>query len=391
MDNFANIGKSVLIQSIGIQKNYTEVIESTVESVDYDNTACSGCKYKTIINTFEAESKPYSDACLACSNCPHKTLTQKNVYKKIYHNEKNRYGYRPMLKGYAIKLLLLLHFYHPDKHGILHDLDSSELADILGCNIRTIKNNLELLQNYTYISYSKNKYGLIDVVLNDYENYYLPANKGGRGFLVVSKDLLDKIISVNSLIALRICLRELISLDAPELKGQASVDYKRMKDLRSMLPSYCKPSVVKANITACPDIFTISIDKDLIRFEINQSFIPKNQKAYAHEEYIVRLNDFIWEFNQNVAYINSGGFIPNRLCSFFNSDKPDSGYKPILITDIEKDDLASLIIHYSYDSVISALAQVYQQYYMRNKTINNLAGLISTIIRSQLNISKKAA
>ena len=46
MDNFANIGKAAIIQSLGIQKNYTEVIETTVDAIDYSNTACSTCKYK---------------------------------------------------------------------------------------------------------------------------------------------------------------------------------------------------------------------------------------------------------------------------------------------------------------------------------------------------------
>lgn len=88
MDNFANIGKAAIIQSLGIQKNYTEVIETTVDAIDYSNTACSTCKYKAIINTFDENSKPYADACASCASCPHKTLIQKNVYKKIYHNEK---------------------------------------------------------------------------------------------------------------------------------------------------------------------------------------------------------------------------------------------------------------------------------------------------------------
>ncbi|MFQ8902081.1 MAG: hypothetical protein ACLR7D_09490 [Lachnospira eligens] len=43
MDNFANIGKAAIIQSLGIQKNYTEVIETTVDAIDYSNTACSTC------------------------------------------------------------------------------------------------------------------------------------------------------------------------------------------------------------------------------------------------------------------------------------------------------------------------------------------------------------
>ena len=347
--------------------------------------------YSAIINTFDENSKPYADACASCASCPHKTLIQKNVYKKIYHNEKNRYGYRPMLKANAIKLFLLLHFYHPDNNGIVYNLEACELASVIGCNVRTVWNNLKVLEEYTYISYSKNEYGLINVILNDYENYYLPANKGGRGFLVMSKELLTKLNSTDSLVSLRIFIRELLSLDSPELKGVASVDYKNIRDIRNTLPSYCKPSVIKAKLTKNSDIFNVTFKDDVVRFEIDKAYIPKNQKAYAHEEYVGILQNFIWEFNQNVAYVNSGETVSAKFSSFFNIKTSVASYKLMKLTDIEIDDIASLSLHYSYEIVMNALSVVYKEYYMYEKTINNLAGLMSTIIRAQFNNLKKAA
>lgn len=393
LDNFANIGKSVIIQSLGIQKNYTEVIESTVETIDYNNAACINCKYKAVIETFGKDSRAYSDACSTCEHCPHKALAHKNVYKKVYHNEKNRYGYRPMLKANAIKLFMLLHFYHPDSNGIIRNLDAGELAANVGCNVRTIWNNLKTLQEYTYISYSKNEYGLINILLNDYENYYLPANKGGRGFLVVSKELYKRLCNIKSLVSLRIFIRELLSLDAPELKGQASVDYKKIKEIRNLLPAYCKPSVIKEKLGKESDIFIVSFKDDVVRFQIDTKFIPKNEKLRVHDEYAITLEKFIWEFNQNVAYVNSGGICPNYLNDFFSikNKKSAASFKPMLLTEIEIDDLASLSVHYSYDIVVNALSVVYREYYMYQKTVNNLGGLVSTIIRSEFNKSKKAA
>lgn len=393
LDNFTNIGKAVLIQALGIQKNYTTIVENTVEVVDYSNSMCSSCKYKQIINTFDKESEIYKSASTYCNNCPNRILTTQNVTKKVYHNEKNRYGYRPMLKANAIKLLLLLHFYHPDSNGIIRDLDANELAVNVGCNVRTIWNNLKTLQEYTYISYSKNEYGLISILLNDYENYYLPANKGGRGFLVVSKELYRKLCNIKSLVSLRIFIRELLSLDAPELKGQASVDYKNIRELRNLLPAYCKPSVIKEKLGVESDIFTISFKDDVVRFQIDKEFIPKNEKIKVHDEYAESLEKFIWEFNQNVTYVNSGGISPACLNDFFTMKNRQStaSFKPMLLTDIEIDDLASLSLHYSYDIVVNALSVVYREYYMYQKTVNNLGGLVSTIIRSEFNNLKKAA
>lgn len=391
MDNFANIGKAAIIQSLGFQKNYTEVIESTEDVIDYTNTACQTCKYRSVINSFDKNSKPYADACAACASCPHKALIQKNVYKKIYHNERNRYGYRPMLKTNAIKLFLLLHFYHPDKNGILYDLNPVELADVIGCNVRTIWNNLNVLQEYTYISYSKTKYGFINVILNDYENYYLPANKGGRGFLVMSKELLYKLVSIESLISLRIFIRELLSLDSPDLKGAASVDYKNIRDIRNNLPAYCKPSIIKTQLMSTCNVFRVSFKDDVIRFEIDQTFLPKKQKEYVHNEYVDMLNQFVWDFNRNVAYINAGECVSSRFSSFFYTNSTVASYKLMKLNTIEIDDIASLSLHYSYEIVMSALSVVYKQYYMYEKTVNNLGGLLSTIIRSQFDNLKKAA
>lgn len=66
-----------------------------------------------------------------------------------------------MLKSNAIKLFLMLHFYNPDRNGIIYDINPGELADMIGCNVRTIWNNLHVLQEYTYISYSKHSMGLL--------------------------------------------------------------------------------------------------------------------------------------------------------------------------------------------------------------------------------------
>lgn len=99
LDNFANIGKAVLIQSIGLQKNYIEVKESETSVIDYNNAACTDCKYKAFIQAFAPDSEAYLSACETCRNCPHKIFTQKTEYKKIYHNETNRFGYKPRLKN----------------------------------------------------------------------------------------------------------------------------------------------------------------------------------------------------------------------------------------------------------------------------------------------------
>ena len=392
LDNFTNIGKAVLIQALGIQKNYTTIIENTVEVVDYSNPSCSSCKYKAIIENFDKDSDMYKTASTYGADCPNKLLTTQNVTKKVYHNEKNRYGYRPMLKSNALKLLLLLHFFHPDRFGIIKNVDTREIAQKLNCNIKTVWNNLEILSSYTYISYSKTDTYSINLILNDYENYYLPAHKNGRGFLVLSFDLLNKIILLDSLVILRIYLRELINLDNANLKGQASVDHKTFKDIRQVLPAYCKPCIIKKSIeNASTDIFTTSINNNIIRFEIDKRYIAKNQKTILLQETTDKLKKFIIDFNSVIPEVNSGEIQPEKYNSFLPVDYDMVYYKLISIKKDELDDLANIAIHYSYDLMMLALSNVYKQYILFDKPIKNLPGLVSSIVRSQLDILKKAA
>ena len=90
MNLFTNIGKAVLYQALGLQKNYSEVIESTQEITDYSNIHCSNCKQCALIHSFPSTSPVYTTAINTCTTCEHRTTTLQNTYKKVYYNEKNK-------------------------------------------------------------------------------------------------------------------------------------------------------------------------------------------------------------------------------------------------------------------------------------------------------------
>lgn len=395
MNNFANIGKAVLIQALGLQKNYSEIAESTIEELDYNNDICKECKCHAIMTAFSKDSNEYKDALSTCLNCSHKMYTTKTVYKKIYHNEKNRYGYKPRLKSNSIKLLLLLHFYNPDKFGIIKNLDTKTLASQLNCDIKTIRNNVKILCQYSYISYSKVDTYKFNLCLNDYQNYYLPANKGGRGFFVLSKELLNEILSIDNLLSLRIHLRELIEIDNLNAKGPFTAVSKTFKELQLSLPDYCKPCIIKKSISAGSRIFDVLIKTSSIRFEINDSFNARKQKAECYNFYIEKFNQFITEFNQAATYLNTNtATAPQQFVKFFNSnylsDLKADHYKLLYFKDFEIEDLAQLSVQYSYEIVCDALSHVYQDYVLYDKKIINLGGLVRTIITSQYDNFKAA-
>ena len=387
LELFANIGKAVLIQSLGLQKNYTEVASDTINVIDYDTPACRECKCCAIIKSFEPDSQAYISASEICENCPKKTLTQQTVYKKIYHNEKNRYGYKPRLKSNAITLLLLLHFYHPDKFGIICDANTEKLAAELNCDIKTVYNNFDVLDNYGYITYSRTGTRTVNICLNDYEKYYLPANKGGRGFIVMSKELLLKILQLENLMTLRIHLRELLEIDNLNAKGPFTAISKTYKEIKRSLPDYCKPCLIRSAVENSKDIFNISFKDNIVRFEIHERFNCRRQKEECFNQYITAFNEFISNFNETVIAVNSTNILP-ETCSDFFSDKdlqPDIIFKFIKIRDYEYEDMAQLAMQYSFNSVIDALCQIYRSYILKERDISNLGGLLRTIVTSNQN------
>lgn len=393
MDKFANIGKIVIVPALGIQKNYSETRSVEVPTLDFTNTRCSNCINKSVINAFPKSSTKYQQACDNCNSCPYKSFTNQIVTETVYHNEKNKYGYKPMLKANGIKLLLLLHFYHPDRHGIIENLDILDLAKQLHCNPKTVMNNLELLTSYSYIDYVKTEANKITVIINNFENYYLPANKGGRGFIVLSRELLNNLIAIKSLVALRIYLRELINLDQSNYNGIVSIDSVNIKDIKRGLPDYCKPCIIKSSLKTPTEIFKVNIDQKIVKFTINERFLAKKQKENLTNEYIKMFTQFVMDFNRNIPIINSSGQYDKQFEGFFKGETSESGFKLLKFTPKEIENISRIAIHYSYDYVIDVLQIIYKSYYLtdRQNDIKDVGALINSLLRNQFNNKNLAA
>lgn len=383
VDNFASIGKAVILQSLGLQKNYTEIEAETVEETDYNSAGCRDCKYRAYVSSFEPGSAPYDAAINICSNCSLRTTSSRTVYKKVYHNEKNRYGYKHMLKSNAIKLLLLFHFYSPDRFGIIKNISVKDLSDCLHCNIKTIKNNLEILSQYDYISYCYTQKHVINLCLTDYEKYFLPANKGGRGFFVMSYTLLQQILMLDNLVSLRIHLRQLIEIDNLNISAPYTAVSKTFTEMKLSLPQYCKPCVIRKSINNSNNIFNISFKDNIVRFEIKDAYNSRRQKNECYNNYINEFNHFMSDFNSEVynKALNPA-YTGTYIESFIPANSDADTLKLINFSELELEDLATLALTYSYDYVMTALQTIYKTYVLSEKKITNLGGLVRTIITS---------
>ena len=381
MKSFGNIGKAVLAKALGLQKNYSEVIESTQEVIDVEASGCEACKWHSIKSVTREGEELYSECCRACEACPHRLMKTVCTYKKKYCNETNQFGgYLPRLKTNAIKLFLAYHLLDVDRYGFVRGADPKELAGLLNCDVKTIHNNNELLREYGYISYAKADNGRINLYLPDYENYFKPASSGGRGFLVVSEGVFEELLKIESINELRLTLRQLMEFDLLGNHDACSIE-KSYKELKRMLPDYCKRNIIQ-KASRKLTMFVTEIKDTLVKFMIKPEFDAKRKKEEALNFYEQELRTFCKEFTHDVIQLNTAicDAKDSKFMDFFSEEAEE--YTAWFLTELEISDLASLCLQYSYNSVMEALASIYRTYRLKNTHISNLGGLARTVIKS---------
>lgn len=354
MENYINIGKAVLIRATGIQKNTKHIVE--------DMSLCNTCQSKAIYEAMKQE-------------CPHKAECMKTVYV----NEKNKVGYQNTLKTNAIKIFIYLHTCKPDKDGQV-SMDTREAASLTNSNEKTIAANLSSLQGYGYITYTKAAPHKYNVIINDYKNYYKPASKGGRGFLVINRELFGELMKIDSLNLMRITIRQIIELDNQSANGTFNVIEKSYRDIKLSLPEYCKPNVIRRAITHVTDIFHTEIKNTGIRFILGEKYNAKKQKNERQDLYSQKFLDFFSEFNAQIVDLNTNQIsIDQFKYQDFLTENTDQfrllGFTPNQIVD-----MVQMAMQYSYELVVEALKEIYKNYKLKTKRINNIGGLIRTII-----------
>ena len=361
MLKFASIGKSTLIQSIGIQANYKEEVTTVI---DKQNSGCSDC-----IHSFDSSGS-------FCKDCPSKCY----VIKKIYHNEKNIYGAKPRLKSNAVKLLLYFHFLRPDENGIIKNISLKDTAAYLKCDLRTIYNNMKLLDSYGYIKYTKTCEGTRNVLIISYKDAFKKATDGGRGYVVFNKPLLDKLLKIDNIITLRLFIRNLVEIDSFNKDDSSPINMitKSYSQLKRELPSYCKKSIINNALSYKDSLFFIRQTDAGITFTLNEEYIGK-RKRREHTKYCTyQLTKFINILNESIrkqreGLLDSSDPNYNLVYSFIN---------PRFITVLPDDiyNLAQLAVYYSIEQVEEALLFSWEYYLQKHEEIESYGAVVRTFI-----------
>ena len=369
---YYTIGKSVLYQALGLKQNNKELVLNNKKS------ACASCPWYQAASSSFASKNSYDTLKAKCAHC------ENNIdYEVIYNNEKNKYGSdKTKLNRNALILFMKLHSYNPTQAGFIENIDVDVLADLLKVSVRTVRNNLKLLVDGGYIYCDSIYANHVNLILLNYKDYFLPADKGGRGYLKISENTLKDLCNIRSILVLRLILRNLLSE-----KENNSNTY---KDLNNCLPCYCKKNVIISKIKEhTQNIFEIVLSDKHVNFKIKQEHDIKINLANEEKTYSEHYNNIFNKINK-VLFDSIGSNIminniPLELTPFFIDDNKQIIENPVSCFYYKKaiPDLAKLACKYSEPVVTRALADTYKLHMCKQKPLlKHLGSYILEVIKS---------
>lgn len=398
LSKYARIGKAPFIKAIGVQKNHKEKVYTETQELDCAASGCFACEnYKNIEFYEYMPEEIQSCAKKCCENCPHA------VYKTVIHesdkyiNESNIFGNKPRIKAIALKLLLVYHFLSPDDQGIVSGISPQELAEYLGCTVRSIKNANNVLQKYGYIMYSQDgtHKSRFQVILTEYPSYALPANQGGRGYATFNQECLQELLRIKDLNQLRILLRAALDADTnrnPDKELIISQDY---DFLRRFLPDYCKPGIIRRALSSVTALFSVVFEDEHIFLKMDPAFHGRRMFDSNNQNYTSQIKDYFDQLdgamkrvnqqiihnetpdNKDIALLTHEG-----ICSKYKSPSCKELYVSFDLGKNDFKDLGILCTTFSFEDVKGCISYIYENYQIDFK-IECIGALTRTLLKEK--------
>lgn len=376
----ARISKSKLKDILDIFKTSIR----KVEKIDY--SACNSCAIK---NNPSFDSNKLNEF---CSNCPKlKTISEFSYVAEketelgmieIVTNESKCMA----LSKSAIKQYLAYHFIVSNKNYVRKAVSFQNIADICNVSVVTVRHNHNVLLQVGLVYSTEIKRGKFDIVIDEEYKNHLKKEDGGKGYLTMSLDTLNHLLSFENVNELKLEIKKLIWADAKGSKLGKRIRFKK-DNLISILPEYIKKSNkrIEAFLRSSKTLFDISNDTiDTKRYETKETI---------SEKYTEPIRIQISKFFDDTGCSLSSNY--SKVLSQINLDRynlfeEDLRSKLEMEKDIIINDLVGLSVQYGVTRVLAALDYMFNKYTIDEEDINyneirNPGAFIRTLIVQSIN------
>jgi hypothetical protein len=334
-----------------------------------------------------------------CINCPFKESNNDNYCVDYCDNFKLYYWNEIDLSGEEISLIntdkkvhtssqkrlsrigdllyFTLHFLNVDKHGIIRNIDINDMATYLHCDVKTIINNIKILNDLGLIWFSPASKYKYTVKIVGYDTYHLTAREGGKGYMHITIDILNELIEIKNVNSLRAFISLMLKHDEDRVSFNKKENIEKNKDkenirqqenskitlkrLRSRLPGYIN-NVNIINVlgnTNVTKIFDIKFNNNIVSFRVKERYNIDSYKDKLTANYQNRIEDYI----------------QTSKLDFLEKDR---------------DDLLQMSIQYGIDTVLNVLPNAEKEM-LENDYHSNYCGFIRNKIYSSFHSNYEEA
>ncbi|WCK57714.1 hypothetical protein PP175_27135 (plasmid) [Aneurinibacillus sp. Ricciae_BoGa-3] len=295
MREFARIGKKMLITVLGVTPNYKRGSDQghSLEEVEVDFSTCpSHCELKDV---------PIEDKATYCKqNCQYQIFS---LPKGIYVNEMHRYRIqkdellknKKRLSKYQLLQFILYHLMTVDSNGFIKYVSIKAIASLLGCNVRTVKNNNIELSKLGLISTMKYTSDIFSVHITKYKEYHQSRKQNGSGYFRISKELFVQLVSAKSVNEIRASLRLALEQDNKSISAEeyAITTY---QDIKQSLPKNISyPKIIKKTLEGVTGSFDIQSKDSIVMFKLRPEFNEKLLRAKKEKQFTQQIRSILGE------------------------------------------------------------------------------------------------
>lgn len=371
---YGNISKSLLRKITGVVDYYELAEEEAVERKDEEFHSILDETDKPtlqeIIQRLIDEAKSEKSNHVDIDEIVEKAMNESEaLYIHKDTDEPNYTIKHHRLSRTQILQMLLYHFFSIDERGLIRDVSEKEMAKILKCNIRTIRNNHKVLEEIGLIYYSHSGNG-VNIQIRDYEATYLSREQGGSGYFPIPFSRFEEFVNVENVNALRIELRQEMAHDNKKgidkkYNKKSSPARISLKDVKNFLPKYTHyRAKIKEFLNSGTSAFKSDIKGYYIVFELNEGVITgKELKEQLQSKYKKVFSDMLNEV----------------------------GAKELLDPTVI-DDFIQLSFEYTVERVAPIVEELLHQEFIEGTSfIRNWGGHVRTLLRREMTLEKEQA
>jgi len=205
-----------------------------------------------------------------------------------------------------ILMNLYIRFLGIDRYGVAKRFNIYECAELIGCSVQQLKNNLNQLMDLDILMYAKTDYDNYTIWLQHYDrSAYQEKIQEGSSYMYLTKDCFKELATTKDVHALRMSLRQIINSDNARIHNNLSSPSMSFKNIKEYLPTSLRNKKAIENLVInTKTLFDSTVINSKVIFTIKDRFVSyyNKTKGFVNEVIESKVDQLINESKEQVLF-----------------------------------------------------------------------------------------